>query len=199
MIFSEYNDKVMRKNLFELSIDFAHNFLPYSLWKFFVRKYVNYLKKNVLIAQSIWSCLLLNRVYSLNCQRIVSLPLDPKYFRNNKAVVNQALIFLGGKLDTDLIKLDHVLTIINKIVENINYYVIGDKQTYDSFMNTNHVNAYYCANISRSDLQDLIAETKFTINPIFLGTFEIVRPDYYIIIKNGIIIQIINKFVIIRY
>ena len=172
MIFSEYNDKVMHKNLLEFSVNIAHNILPYLFWKFFVHKYVNYLKRNVLIAQSIWSCLLLNREYSLNCQSVVSLPLNPKYFRNNKAVVNQALIFLGGKLDTDLTKLNHVLTIVNKLFEEIRYYVIGDKPTYDLFIHENNINASFCANVSRSDLQDLIAKMKFTINPIFLGTFE---------------------------
>ena len=172
MIFSEYNNRVMHKNLFEFSVNIAHNFLPYMLWKFFVHKYVNYLKKNVLIAQSIWSCLLLNRVYSLNCQRVVSLPVDQKYLRNNNAVDNRALIFLGGKLDTDLTKLNRVLTIVSKLVEDIRYYVIGDKPTYDIFIQKYNINASFCANISRSDLQDLIAKVRFTINPIFLGTFE---------------------------
>jgi glycosyltransferase involved in cell wall biosynthesis len=172
MIFSEYNDKVMKKNFFELSVSFVHNFMPYLFWKFFVRKYVDYLKKNVLISQSIWSCLLLNRVYSLNCQRIISLPIEPKYFRENNAVLNQALIFLGGKLDTDLLKLHHVLMIIKKTVGNIHYQVIGDKQTYELFTKTNQIDASFLANVSRSDLQDIIAKMKFTINPIFLGTFE---------------------------
>ena len=172
MIFSEYNDKVKHKSLSELNVKFAHDFLPYFIWRRFVYKYVNYLKKNVLIAQSIWSCLLLNRVYSLNCQRIVSLPVDLKYFRDNNADENKALIFIGGKLDTDLNKLNHVLSIINEISEDIKYNVIGDQQIFDQFNKKSLANLTFRSNVSRADLQDLISKAKFTINPIFLGTFE---------------------------
>lgn len=172
MIFSEYNDKVLNKNSFEMIMSFMHNYMPYVFWRLFVRKYVAYLKKNILISQSLWSCLLLNRVYNLNCQRIISLPIDPIYFRENKAVLNQALIFLGGKLDTDLLKLQHVLTLIKNTVGDIHYNIIGDKETFELFKITNQIDASFQADVSRSDLQDIIAKMKFTINPIFLGTFE---------------------------
>lgn len=172
LLFSEYINRPREKTFFDFGSKLSHDFLPYAIWKFFFHDYVRYLKNNVLISQSVWSCLLLNRVYGLNCQSIIPLPIDRNYFRVNQASDKKCLIFIGGKQDTDLNKLDHVLTIINDIDPKIKYYAIGDRQTCDHFVQTFRHDLIFKQNVSRSDLQDLIARMTFTINPIYIGTFE---------------------------
>lgn len=172
LLFSEYNTKIKNKNLFEYAVSLLFNFLPRSIWKFFVHKYVYYLKNNLLIAQSVWSCLLLNRVFNLNCQSVINLPVDLKHFPNNKASDKKVLIFIGGKTDTDLQKLNHALHVINGIVQDVEYYAIGDKGAYEIFAQTYKYRFNFLENITREKLYDLIAKMAFTINPVFLGTFE---------------------------
>jgi len=172
LLFSEYNNRVKKKNIQDFFYRIIYYILPLPVSQIFLRKYIKYLKRNKLVSQSIWSCLLLNRVYNLNCEKVIYLPIQAKYARENQNRERSCLIFFGGRHDTDFDKLEHVLSLIEKEIGHLQYYSFGNRSLSLEFSERIGRQIIFKENISRSELQDLISKMMVSVNPIYNGTFE---------------------------
>ena len=149
-------------------------FIPSSLYLKQARFYTEPLKRSNLIAQSLWSLLLLNRVYNLRCKGTVYLPINPYYydFDLNNRRARKVLIFFGEESDTNLKELFDIL----KVIINENYrfelHGFGNKKLSEQFIKTYGIHIEFHSDVERRELSAFYNTCLFTINPVYNGTFE---------------------------
>lgn len=171
-IFSQYREWDQSDGL----VAKISGFIPSSLYLKQARFYSEPLKRCNLIAQSLWTTLLLNRVYNLRCKGLVYLPINPHYydFDLNNSRGRRVLIFFGGESDTNLKELFDIL----KVITNENYrfelHGFGNKRLSEQFIRTYGIHIEFHSEIERRELSALYNSSLFTINPVYNGNFEMV-------------------------
>lgn len=151
-------------------------FIPSNLYLKQARFYNEPLKRCNLVAQSLWTALLLNRVYNLRCKGLVYLPVNPycENFDLNNKRSRKVLIFLGGESDTNLKELFDVLRVITNENYRFELHGFGSKKQSEQFIRTYGIHIEFHSNIERRELSALYNSSLFTINPVYNGNFEMV-------------------------
>ncbi len=133
--------------------------------------YYKALYDKIIVAQSLWTLLLLERVYKIPVKGILRIPVETEFypFSNNKE--HEALIYLGNFQDTDIYYLKKVLKIVKKIFKEIKLNAFGDERIL-RYIQDFKIN--YLGKLSREELGKEYSRHLFTIAPIYNGNFEMV-------------------------
>lgn len=150
--------------------------VPRILLDYSVRNYVNVLRKSTVIAQSLWTALLINRVYDLVCEEVVFPPVEPGLFKEHKSShkKNQVLIFLGNERDTSISAAAEIVDMIKQTNPDISYHTFGSYRLSNTFASLVKTTMNYQKEVSNADLVRLYSESVLTISPVYNGTFELV-------------------------
>lgn len=154
-------------NLFAACIPNSATFRLYSFyWKTLLRYSV--------FSQSIWTGLLLERVYSIPVTGMVRIPVDHRLYNFPEEEKREgALIFLGERRETDLRSLQSVLkTVDPQVLSRLDYF--GNEETGKIFEEAYGIKINFIGKIGRRDLLRSYSEHFMTIAPIFDGNFEMV-------------------------
>ena len=175
-VFKQYRDWQHHSHFQENLKTKVLELLPPALTNISVRYYTEGLRHLNLVAGSIWTCLLINRVYNLNCPNVVYAPIDPEEFRADIHATrsNQATIFFGSLIDTNLEYLHSAITILRRHFHDIELNAFGNKHTSKTFTDAYGENVSFHTDMERSALLDLINRSTVTIAPIYNGNFELV-------------------------
>ncbi|MGC9124392.1 MAG: hypothetical protein ACP5IB_10065 [Thermoplasmata archaeon] len=173
-IFERY--KKLLKNNF--GIPFKYKLLDFIPLNFLMRNarfYYTPLKNNKTVAQSLWTDLLLERVYNIFTQGLLYIPVEYDYYNTGKVEkINRALIYLGGREDADLYALKKIVNILKEIDKDIEFDYFGDEYIGEYFNKKFNENILYVGKLERKDLSIEYARHLLTISPIYVGTFEMV-------------------------
>lgn len=144
---------------------------------FAIRQSVFYwktLKIYPVFSQSIWTGLLLERVFNVPVLGNILIPVDPDLFGFDLTDERKGiLVFLGSALDTDLRVLWTVLkSIRTDYWGGIDYF--GNENSGRRFERAYGVKMNFVGSLSREELIKQYSSHFFTIAPIFNGNFEMV-------------------------
>ena len=176
-IFSRYNSidsffKIGLKRRYALRFS---EFVPFIIIKIISHKYISTLKHSTIISQSIWTDLLLERVYSIRTKGILHIPVDPEaYYVNTKKREPTILIFLGNPFETDLHALNTALLSIQEVLRIKAIDFFGSEETGKIFQQRFTINLRFLGKLERKDLAEEFRSHFLTITPIYNGNFEMV-------------------------
>ena len=127
-----------------------------------------------IFSQSIWTGLLLERVYSIPVTGMVLIPVDQGLYNFPEEEKREGtLIFLGERRETDLRSLQSVLkTVDAQVLSRLDYF--GNEETGKIFEEAYGIKINFIGKIGRRDLLRNYSEHFMTIAPIFDGNFEMV-------------------------
>lgn len=173
-IFRQYRDMPYGLGYRERLRHLGMNFMPPSLTSRITKWYVNTLARSQTIAQSIWTSLLLSRVYKLKCSGVVYMPVDPLYyeFPLDHERELKCLIFFGNNYDTDLNILYETIKLAKTIVSDLEFEAFGNSGQAILFEKTTNIHVKFHNAIERKRLSELYNRSLFTICPIYNGNFE---------------------------
>lgn len=149
-------------------------YVPSNLAIFQSSFYWKALKRYPVFSQSIWTSLLLERVFDIPVLGIVLTPVDTRLFSFNLSNEREGiLVFLGDASDTDLAALHRVLKLVDESCRgSIDYF--GNEETGKMFENTYGIRMNFIGKVSREDLVKQYSSHFITIAPVFNGNFEMV-------------------------
>jgi glycosyltransferase involved in cell wall biosynthesis len=175
-IFKSYYDLATLTKLKKIEGYTSLYIIPPFLWRFATRKYVNTLRSNYLISQSLWTSLLLNRVYNLKSAGVVYLPVMENIFPKNYSERDKITIFFGTYNDTYI---EDVINILYSIKNDLKKYQIISYGTSSSSFKFSDLFSLklgqkieHYHRIETHKLYELMSSSVFSISPIFVGTFE---------------------------
>lgn len=156
--------------------DSAISMLPPKLYDLGVKNYLKTLKKGTVIAQSIWTCLLVNRVYNVKCQGIVPVPIDEEEYSSirNCQKDPQYLIFLGNYGDTKLTETVELVKWVKTEFSSLRAHSFGSSELSGRLSELSGVEIQYHGKVPKKELIELYAKSLFTVSPIYNGNFEMV-------------------------
>ncbi len=138
------------------------------------RWYVGGLARTQILAQSLWTGLLLNRVYMLKCSGVIYIPVDPAHYDfsldNQRAL--KCLIFFGNNYDTDLKQLSDTVGLIQTIVPNIEFEAFGNYDQAALFEENTDIQIRFHNAVDRRRLSEIYNSCLFTICSVYNGNFE---------------------------
>lgn len=136
--------------------------------------YQRTLKMYPTFAQSLWTGLLLERMFSVPVLGTLLIPADRRlYDFPMPSKREDVLVFLGDASDTDLNALEATLnTLGNDMNSNIDYF--GDRETGRIFADEFGREMNFMGRVERNELLREYSEHEFTITPVFNGNFEMV-------------------------
>jgi len=172
-LFRRYVD-LPRRNFGQRDVTFIANLLPSFLLHWKARFYIETLNRNRVIAQSLWTDLLLERVYNIKTEGVLYIPIEPTYYDVKVEKTNSLLIYFGNIIDTDLIALKNVLDELTKTNSNIKLDYFGDKNIGEFFSRKYGFNLNYLGKLDRKKLSEEYARHTATIAPVYNGNFEMV-------------------------
>ncbi len=151
------------------------DYIPLNLMMRNARFYYTPLKNNKTVAQSIWTDLLLERVYNISTQGLLYIPVEYDYYNTGKVEkINRALIFLGGREDSDLFALKKTVDILKEIDRDLEFDYFGDEEIGEYFNKKFNENIVYLGKLERKELSMEYAKHLLTISPVYNGNFEMV-------------------------
>ncbi|MGC8622082.1 MAG: hypothetical protein ACP5U0_09225 [Caldisphaera sp.] len=151
------------------------DFFPLSLLMRNAKFYYTPLKNNKTVAQSLWTDLLLERVYNIFTQGLLYIPVEYNYYNIGKVEkINRALIYLGGREDTDLNALKKIVNILKEIDKDLEFDFFGDEYIGEYFNKKFNENIIYLGKLERKQLTIEYSKHMLTISPVYNGTFEMV-------------------------
>lgn len=158
-----------------LSFGKIFGIIPQSVGLRISKFYSKTLKLYPVVSQSVWTGLLLERVYSIRTSGILRVPVDPEIYEVNLNAVREGiLIFLGNNDETDLFSLFNVINIIKTSQKNIKLDYFGDFQSGKTFQEKYGIKMNYLGSIERKELSIQYSTHIATIAPIYNGNFEMV-------------------------
>ena len=182
-IFNQYRMLDRPNKIRDRFADKISGYIPSNLYLKQARFYIEPLNRCNIIAQSSWTSLLLNRVYSLTCKGIVYPPINPDYYDTDLDAerAKRALIFLGGESDTNLKELFDILRVIMNDHDKLELHAFGSRKMADQFVNSYGIHIEFHSDIERRKLSTLYNSSLFTICPIYNGNFEMVPIESLIV------------------
>lgn len=150
--------------------------VPTYLQFWLLRNYINSLKNRFIFAQSLWTALLLNRVYNVTTKGIVYNPVNPSEYPTQKDITerDKVSIFLAGPNDTWL---NDAISLIPKLMRKfgrLQLHAFGNKELTGKLSRMVGTDITFHSDISRKDLFELFSESYFTLTPVYGGNFEMV-------------------------
>ncbi|MDP8003577.1 MAG: glycosyltransferase [Caldisphaera sp.] len=124
-----------------------------------------------IVAQSLWSLLLLERVYNIPVLGRLLIPVDKEFYPFSYDKNHKALIYLNDVDDTDIESLKTVIKIIQTTNKDIEFNAFGNESMLKYLKN---FNVKFLGKLDRKELGRIYSEHLFTINPVYNGTFEMV-------------------------
>lgn len=175
-LFKQYTNEQSKLDRHARTVYSFMRFAPRIILDYSVRNYVGVLRKSTVIAQSLWTALLINRVYDIECREIVSLPVEPELFIENRSSYkkNQILIFLGNERDTSISKAAEIISVIKHVKPDISYHTFGNSKLSNSLAKLVKTQMVYHKDVSYDYLVKLYSESILTISPVYNGNFEFV-------------------------
>ena len=176
-IFRRYNeiDRLFPISFFNRLLRKISELIPIFILSAISRKYHGTLAKANVVSQSIWTDLLLERVYSIKTKGILPIPVNKDFLPINvQERKSKLLLFLGNYDETDLSSLYNTIRAVEGVmnIESIDYF--GTEETGKIFQQHFHVELKYVGKISRDELSMCYRSHFLTICPIFNGNFEMV-------------------------
>ena len=173
-IFTQYRQWQDEKTLDGRIKNLMAGLTPSVIANSLAKRYISTLRGSHLVAQSLWTCLLLNRTYNLNCNGVVYLPVDPFYYNVAPEVTHNknVLIYFGGPLDTNLDQLKHTTLILSEALPSVRFMGFGNQETAKTWSKTNNIEVDFYPSVSRAELSGLFARSMITVCPIYNGNFE---------------------------
>jgi len=132
------------------------------------------LKMYPVFAQSLWTALMLERIFSVPVLGTLLIPVDRNFYEfptQNKR--EGVLVFLGDASDTDLNTLNKTLTLLDSDdISRIDYF--GERKSGEIFEKKFGRKMNFIGKVERRELLKEYSEHELTISPIFNGNFEMV-------------------------
>jgi len=148
--------------------------VPQSVWSRIARFYWEPLKRSRVLAQSLWTALLLERVYDVPVLDVLYLPIEPSYYPRDRGERRGALVFLGGEGDIDLFALLRAMRALRSVDPGIEVDYFGDEGVGEEFNRRFGEDLRYLGKLERADLGLEYSRHSVTIAPVYNGTFEMV-------------------------
>jgi len=152
----------------------ATGHIPQSLWLRIARFYWEPLRRSRVLAQSLWTALLLERVYDVPVLGVLYLPIEPSYYPRGRDKRRGALVFLGNEEDTDLFALSQAMRALRSVDPGIEFDYFGDEGVGKEFNRRFGEDIRYLGKLERADLGREYSRHMVTIVPVYNGTFEMV-------------------------
>ena len=136
--------------------------------------YTQALTNAKIISQSLWTGLLLNRVYNLKCSGVVYIPIDPSYYDMDieQERESKCLIFFGNNYDVDIDQLRLITEIARGVIPGIEFEGFGNRLLASQFEYKTGINIRFHNAVKRRRLSQIYSSCIFTICPIYNGNFE---------------------------
>jgi hypothetical protein len=152
----------------------ALRLLPEPLWRRLSRFYWIPLARHRTVALSLWTALLLGRTYDVPVSGVLYPPIEPSYYIGGEVRERRALVYLGGRMDTDLAALDRVLRILGSEISGIGFDCFGDEEVGRIYNRKFGVELSCLGKLDRADLGREYARHLMTVAPVYNGNFEMV-------------------------
>lgn len=138
------------------------------------RFYWKTLQRHPVVAQSLWTELLLERTLSVPTIGTLRIPVDPQAYDVDLTLPRAGtLVFLGDRTDTNLTVLYSTIRELGKkLTSPIDYF--GEEASGSIFTRKFGVKMNYLGKIDRSELSHHYSRHMITIVPIYNGNFEMV-------------------------
>ena len=173
-IFKQYRDLPLGLSYRERLSLSAIELMPPLLSMRNSRWYVTGMARTRILAQSLWTGLLINRAYSLKCSGVVYIPVDPAYYDvildNTREL--KCLIFFGNRYDTDLRQLSDTIEVVRSIIPGIEFEAFGNGSHATLFEENTGIQVRFHSEVDRRRLSEVYNNCLFTICPIYNGCFE---------------------------
>lgn len=151
------------------------DYIPFYILRRKAKFYYRALSNNKTVAQSLWTDLLLERVYNIFTEGILYIPVEYEFYDVNEySKENRALIFFGEKGDVDLIGLKRTIDTLREANPKIDFDYFGDEEVGLIFNKKFNENIKYLGKLDRKDLSKEYSKHLVTITPIYNGNFEMV-------------------------
>jgi len=151
------------------------DYIPFYILRRKAKFYYRALSNNKTVAQSLWTDLLLERVYNIFTEGILYIPVEYEFYDVNEySKENRALIFFGEKGDVDLIGLKRTIDTLREANPKLDFDYFGDEEVGLIFNKKFNENIKYLGKLDRKDLSKEYSKHLVTITPIYNGTFEMV-------------------------
>lgn len=176
-IFKRYRqiDPVFNNNIKDIMANKFIEYMPQSINFIKSKFYYNALSNNFVVSQSLWTALLIERVYSIPIMGILKIPVNPDiYDLNLNSERKNVLIFLGNKLETDLNSLFKTIILLRKLYKNVELDYFGDNGTGELFQKYYNIKLNYTGKLERKELSNAYNSHLLTVTPIYNGNFEMV-------------------------
>lgn len=155
-------------------VNFLSSLIPHFIAINYSRFYWETLSRYPTFSQSLWTGLLLERVYSIPVSGNILIPVDANMYEiSHRTVRNNILVFLGDYSDTSLIDLERSLKILDRMFHvDVDYFGSEDlgnifEKKFGRMMN-------FIGRIERKELSKQYSSHLVTVAPVFNGTFEMV-------------------------
>lgn len=138
------------------------------------RFYWRTLQRHPVVAQSLWTELLLERYFSVPTLGTLLIPVDPQAYDVDLTLPRAGvMVFLGDRRDTNLTVLHSTLSALGKKLTNpIDYF--GEEESGSIFTGKFGIEMNYLGKIQRRDLCQRLSQHVMTIAPVYNGNFEMV-------------------------
>ena len=176
-IFRRYNniDRLFHVSFISRIFGTLSGMLPNSILRILFHKYVETLKHANVVSQSIWTDLLLERVYSIRTLGILLTPLNQGSLPINlQERAAKLLLFLGNYDETDVSSLYDAIEAVKGVTQIDGIDFFGTEKTGKLFESHFHIKVEYAGKLSREELSVCYRSHFLTICPIFNGNFEMV-------------------------
>ena len=176
-IFRRYNDidRLFHVSFISRIFGTLSGMVPNSILRILFHKYVETLKHANVVSQSIWTDLLLERVYSIRTLGILPIPLNQGSLPINlQERAAKLLLFLGNYDETDVSSLYDAIEAVKGVTQIDGIDFFGTEKTGKLFESHFHIKVEYVGKLSREELSVCYRSHFLTICPIFNGNFEMV-------------------------
>lgn len=176
LFFKQYIDWQESGKFRKLSRRVYRDFFPTPLQLRMLGPYLQGLKKRPVFAQSLWTGLLLNRIYNAGCKGIVYNPIDPEEFPSGYEPADRTnvVVFLGGPDDTHLEHTTNFLKEMGPLLRDLEIHSFGSDTYSQRLAEMSGTEIKHHSRITRRDLFALEKRSVFTITPVYGGNFEMV-------------------------
>lgn len=176
-IFRRYNeiDSTFSLSTWNKIVNRLAGFIPIDFLPIMFRKYIEPLKKNFILSQSVWTDLLLERIYSIRTMGLLPIPIFSELWQYSHGAKKEGIIvFLGNYSETDLNSLHVTLKLTKEYLNTSKIDYFGNEKTGSLFSKEFGIPLNYLGKLSQEELKENYQNHILTICPIYNGNFEMV-------------------------
>lgn len=170
-LFQQYSRKGKLEHPNLLNNRAVYEVVPRAIWMRKISFFYKALMNRHLIAQSLWSSLLLNRVFMLNAFDTVYMPVRREIFKTSPKKESSIIFYLGNHEDTYL---NDVVEILDKSLKLSDFRLISIGSEVLSMELSKKFNEKieHYVNVPRDKYYSMLSSATLAISPVFGGTFE---------------------------